>query len=140
MSGKTAVLYLRCSTQGQVKGSSLTRQLAYCNAWCEENGVSVSEIVTDVGSGYGRFHLDEHSSPKKGNLGNLLRRLEDSYDRPDYLVYEETDRLTRSVLTYLEIRETLKSVGVKDQCVGMDYDIEWPIEFSDYEKQMTYQM
>lgn len=140
MSGKTAAIYLRCSTPGQVKGSSLVRQLAYCKAWCEDNGVSVSEIVTDIGSGYDRFHLEEHYSTKKGNLGNFLRRLECGDSKTDYLVYEETDRLTRSVLTYLEIRQALKKVGVKDQCVGMEnYDITWPIEFSDYEKQMTYQ-
>lgn len=46
---KPAVIYVRVSTDEQVRGTSLDTQEAACRAWCERNGYSVARVFSDAG-------------------------------------------------------------------------------------------
>lgn len=118
---KTAVGYIRCSSPGQVKGTSLERQYEGCKIWCRDNDVELMKVVVDVGSGYEGFHLKERKSLKAGNLGRWLKSLDNGWDIPDYFIFELDDRLTRCAESYFKIRDRLKAMDIVMKGTGV-YD------------------
>lgn len=140
MSGKTAVVYIRCATPQQLSGSSLERQLRLSKMWCEANNVVITEIVSDVGIAYEGQHLKECKSPRKGNLWRLFKRLSEGFDNPDYFVYESWDIITKNVHLNGVVCEGLRNLGVIPEACGTSSNIDWGIKLNDYEKQMIYQM
>lgn len=137
---KTAVIYVRCSTQDQLRGSSLDRQYRYCKMWCEWKDVEIIRVLADVGSGYDGYHLGTNfRSEKKGNLGKWMRGLEDKVCVPDYFIYEEGDRFCMSPLIRCHLAGILREHGVTPLTVGMYEEIDWKVNLTEKEKQQIYQ-
>lgn len=44
-----AVIYIRVSSDLQVKGTSLESQEAECRLWCQRNGYEVARVFVDAG-------------------------------------------------------------------------------------------
>lgn len=123
---KTAAMYLRCSTTGQVDGSSLERQLRYCKLWCGENDVDVINIVVDVGSGWDGKQLIPKKSKKSGNLGRIISHYENGYaEKPDYFIFEDYDRFSRCWHVARDLALRMKGMGIQICSVGMNYDNIW---------------
>lgn len=139
---KTAAIYLRCSTQGQIYGSSLERQLRYCKIWLETNGVECIDIITDVGSGWDGTHLTYHTSVRKGNLGRLLKGYEHGFARaPDYLIYESEDRLCRDHKVSMDIHRHLRKLGIQAEFTCPDHDLDlWSFPLSPSEMMTIHQL
>lgn len=137
---KTAVIYARVSTQSQVKGSGLDRQLRYGKLWCKQNNVEVVQLVVDVCSGYSGINLSTVKSDKKGNLGKLLRHLEEDENVtvPDYFVYESQDRIDRSWLHIRDINSRFSELGVETICTGFESKVDWSEDLSTEERTAIY--
>lgn len=137
---KTAVIYVRCSTQDQLRGSSLDRQYRYCKMWCEWKDVEIIRVLADVGSGYDGYHLGTNfRSDKKGNLGKWMRGLEDKVCVPDYFIYEEYDRFCSSPFLLCELHAILRLQGITPGPVGMGVEVDWKVKLTEKEKQQIYQ-
>ena len=81
-------MYARVSSHDQKSGSNLDGQVARCVAFANGRGLSVSETVTEVGSGM------------NGHRKKLLRLLGDS--TVEHIVVEHRDRLMRFGAEYVE--------------------------------------
>lgn len=98
---KTAVVYVRVSTEEQVAGTSLSSQEADCRAWCETAGFSVVAFRTDAGE-----------SAKTADRKGLIAALEDARRlKSDALVVHKLDRLSRNASDGLTIRAALRRHG-----------------------------
>lgn len=84
-----ATIYRRYSSREQARGSSLARQSALCEEYCERKGWNIEEVVSDEGTSAwtGANIID-------GNLAQLTERLvRDGRNR--VIVVEQLDRITR---------------------------------------------
>ena len=139
---KTAAIYLRCSTEKQVSGSSLERQLRYCRNWCATNDVTYTDIVVDIGSGWDGANLSYHTSTRKGNLGRLLKGYEHGFvQKHDYFLYESGDRLCRDIFLRIDIQRHLRSLGITpEQTVTEPAEDFWTERLPPSEKVAIYQL
>lgn len=91
MSKRRAFSYIRMSTESQLKGNSLDRQLALTREYAKEKGFELIEDLQDIG-------LSAHSGENisKGKLGKFLKAIEDGeIERDCVLLVESLDRLSR---------------------------------------------
>jgi DNA invertase Pin-like site-specific DNA recombinase len=88
---RRAISYTRMSTELQLKGSSLTRQLEQSEKYAAANNLELIENLQDIGlSGFSGKHI------QKGALGQLLSDLKDgAIDKNIVLLVESLDRLSR---------------------------------------------
>ena len=86
-----AFSYTRMSTERQIKGDSLRRQLDWGAAFAERHGLVLDNSLRDIGvSAWKGKHR------KKGALGEFLRMVEEGLiPRGSYLLIESLDRLSR---------------------------------------------
>ncbi len=91
MSKKLAFSYIRMSTETQLKGNSLERQLQLTRDYAEEKGFQLVEDLRDIGiSAYHGANI------KKGKLGLFLKSIErGEIDSDCILLVESLDRLSR---------------------------------------------
>jgi DNA invertase Pin-like site-specific DNA recombinase len=91
--GKKAYSYIRMSTETQLKGDSLRRQIAMTETFAMENGFVLDRTfdLHDIGrSAY------DGSNIEKGQLGRFLQAVKDGkIERGSYLIVESLDRLSR---------------------------------------------
>lgn len=119
MSSFVAYSYIRMSTDQQVKGDSLRRQLELSRQWATQNGLVLDESLRDIGvSAY------KGKNRKEGALGRFLGMVESGYiQRGSYLLVESLDRLSRdevleALSLFLEIiRSGITIVTLADQQV-----------------------
>ncbi|RUP22647.1 recombinase family protein [Methylobacterium sp.] len=119
MSGHIAYSYIRMSTDQQIKGDSLRRQLELSRQWAATNGLALDESLRDIGvSAY------KGKNRKEGALGRFLDMVESGQiQRGSYLLVESLDRLSRDeVLEALSlfldiIRSGINIVTLADQQV-----------------------
>ncbi len=86
-----AYSYIRMSTDQQIKGDSLRRQLELSRRWAEQHGLTLDESLRDIGvSAY------RGKNRRDGSLGKFLNMIEMGRIRPgSYLLVESLDRLSR---------------------------------------------
>jgi DNA invertase Pin-like site-specific DNA recombinase len=100
---KTAVIYVRVSSDEQVKGTSLGTQEADCRAWCARNGYIVIAVFTDGGE----------------TAKNVDREgLQDAIDRVKAggvgaLVVWKMERVSRESIDGMLIRADLRRFGCR---------------------------
>jgi DNA invertase Pin-like site-specific DNA recombinase len=108
-----AVGYCRVSTEEQAKGGvSLEAQRRYIEEWCRREGWRLVAVFSDVASG---------RDLRRRGLQRLLRMVKEG--RVDVVVAYHNDRLSRSVVDMLKIRDFLRQHGAVLQCgnlMGLD--------------------
>jgi DNA invertase Pin-like site-specific DNA recombinase len=85
------ISYLRFSTPEQLKGDSKRRQTDLAAQWAEQNGLKISESLSDLGiSAY------RGANSTSGKLGEFLRLVEQGrVPKGTFLIVEELDRISR---------------------------------------------
>ena len=83
--------YIRMSTDIQLKGDSLRRQMEMSKKYCEDNNIELVESIQDIGvSGFRGKNTSE------GSLGKFLELVKNGkIDKGSCLVIESLDRLSR---------------------------------------------
>jgi DNA invertase Pin-like site-specific DNA recombinase len=91
MTARRAISYIRMSTEVQLKGHSLERQLALTRTYAKEKGFELVEDLRDIAkSAY------SGKNTKEGQLGEFLKGIEDgTVDKDCVLLVESLDRLSR---------------------------------------------
>jgi DNA invertase Pin-like site-specific DNA recombinase len=95
-----AYSYIRMSTQEQLKGDSMRRQMEATAKYCADHGLELVQDMRDVGfSGFSGANIE------RGALGKFLKAVEaGKVERGSYLIIESFDRLSRQhVATALEL-------------------------------------
>jgi DNA invertase Pin-like site-specific DNA recombinase len=85
-----AIVYLRVSSEEQVNGNGLDRQLETVQAYCKENHLKIVQTIKDEGKSASK---GDHISD--GKLGKLLSAIRAGAYRNHALVVEYLDRLSR---------------------------------------------
>ena len=100
--GKKAKLYIRVSTEEQVKkGYSVDAQLETLNSFTVKNSMIVTGIYCDEGISARK------EVRKRKDLMRLLRDVEMDPDSCDYILFIKLDRWFRSVKEYYKVQEIL---------------------------------
>lgn len=97
---KQAIIYIRVSSDEQVRGTSLSTQEAECRDWCSRNGYAVAGIERDEGE-----------SAKTADRPGLIAAVARCQRGIDALVVHKLDRLARNATDGLAIRAELKRHG-----------------------------
>lgn len=106
MNKKTAILYLRVSSEEQTRNFSLDNQKQRTTDYCKSNDYEIVRIFSDPGKSAtsiagrpGLLELLEYCFKHKGNI--------------DAVVCYRLDRVSRNTLDFLEIKRRLSECGVK---------------------------
>ncbi|CAO4176077.1 recombinase family protein [Methylorubrum populi] len=87
----TAYSYIRMSTDQQIRGDSLRRQLELSRRWAERHDVVLDESMRDIG-----VSAWKGKNRREGALGRFLEMVEQgTVRRGSYLLVESLDRLSR---------------------------------------------
>lgn len=88
---RIAYSYIRMSTEKQIKGDSLRRQLELSRRWAQDNNVALDESLRDIGiSAY------KGKNRREGALGRFLSMVDDGrIRRGSLLIVESLDRISR---------------------------------------------
>lgn len=88
---QTAYSYIRMSSQQQMKGDSLRRQLELSRKYAAENNLILDESLTDIG-----ISAWTGANVQDGALGRFLQLIQSGLiKRGSYLLVESLDRLSR---------------------------------------------
>lgn len=102
---KQAIVYLRVSTEEQVKGASLDTQLMACQAWASNNGIGIMRTFREEGA--------SAKTIKRPVLKQLIEYLEENGDQINYMITYQWDRFSRHVDTHAELKRILKPYGIE---------------------------
>ncbi len=105
-----AYSYIRMSTQKQLKGDSLKRQLDLSKEYAKQHNLELDESIRDIGiSAFKGRNIEE------GALGKFLKKIQDGeIEGGSYLLVESLDRLSRNdVLTALSHFISIINAGVR---------------------------
>lgn len=87
----TAYSYIRMSTDQQIRGDSLRRQLDLSRQWAQRHSVTLDESLRDIG-----VSAWKGKNRREGALGRFLNMVEDGrVRRGSFLLVESLDRLSR---------------------------------------------
>ena len=106
---KTAVLYIRVSSQDQVSNFSIPTQLKECREYLSKNG------ITEVG-----VFIEKGESAKSANrteFQNLLTFLKNNKNKIDYLICYKLDRFSRNTEDFYYYKSTIGKYGTKIKSV-----------------------
>jgi DNA invertase Pin-like site-specific DNA recombinase len=107
----TAYSYIRMSTQIQLQGDSLRRQLESSESYARANGLTIDTTLSfkDIG-----FSAYDGSNVEKGGLGKFLHAVDiGKIEKGSYLLVESLDRLSRQkVQTQLRMFLALLEKGI----------------------------
>lgn len=91
-----AYSYIRMSTEAQLDGRSLPRQIEKSEKWASEHGLTLDTEINLRDIGVSAF---DGSNIEKGQLGKFLQAIEEGrIEKGSYLLIESLDRLTRQNL------------------------------------------
>lgn len=108
--------YTRVSTdEQQANGASLDAQRRSIEAWASQQGVTLSEVATEAGSGKNMYRPE------------LLRIIELLRQSGGTLVVAKLDRLTRSVIDCYKICEQSKREGWNIVFLDLSIDTRTPV-------------
>lgn len=96
---KTAVIYIRVSSDRQVQGTSLATQEADCRTWCAKNDHTVLIV-----------HHDDGESAKTADRPGLIAAVA-AAKKADALVVWKLDRFSRNATDGLALRAALRTSG-----------------------------
>ena len=102
---KRAVLYLRVSTEDQVKRTSLDSQADICRKYCAREGVEVAKVFREEG--------ESAKTTDRPQLKQAMLYCATPKNRVGYLVVYKSDRLSRHHDGYRDLRAKLLRYGVK---------------------------
>jgi site-specific DNA recombinase len=111
--GKRAVLYIRVSTDEQLKNNSLPQQEGQLGQWCENNGAKQIKLFR------------EHHSAKDFNRPEwkkLLEYVKDRSSKIDLVLVTRLDRFSRSLYESLTMLQELKRSGVRVHAIEQPID------------------
>ncbi len=109
---KKAVVYVRVSSDEQVKGHSLDEQERKCKHFIEAHGFECSDVYREEGVSGGKKDRPE-----------LSRLFSDAREgKFDAIVFLKIDRLSRDLKHFLSFVEELNGYGVEIQCVQEAFD------------------
>ncbi|MDX2033145.1 MAG: recombinase family protein [Blastocatellia bacterium] len=92
---KLAFSYLRISSQRQLDGDGVRRQLERTERYCREKGLTLDEKLQDLG-----ISAFTGANRNRGALGQFMKRVENGeIPRGSHLVVESLDRLSRNKVT-----------------------------------------
>lgn len=98
------IIYVRVSSEEQVKGTSLENQDELCRAYCQNKGMEVLEIFREEGA-----------SAKTSQRSEFLRAIEycrKNKGKVDAFVVYKVDRFARNTEDHFYVRKTLIEYGV----------------------------
>lgn len=98
------IIYVRVSSDEQVKGTSLENQDELCRAYCQSKGIEVAEIFREEGA-----------SAKTAQRAEFLRAIEfcrKNKGKVDAFVVYKVDRFARNTEDHFYVRKTLLEYGV----------------------------
>lgn len=99
----TGVLYIRVSSDEQVKGTSLDEQLDACHKYCKENNIKVLGVFREEGA-----------SAKSAEREQFLDAIEFCRKhRVNAFVVWKTDRFARNLQDHYAVKSTLVKYGTK---------------------------
>jgi DNA invertase Pin-like site-specific DNA recombinase len=112
---KLAFSYVRMSTEKQIKGDSLRRQLEWGQQYAAANSLLLDDGLRDIG-----VSAWKGNNRKKGALGEFLRMVEyNEIPRGSYLLVESLDRLSRTqVMDALELLTGILRSGITIVTMG----------------------
>lgn len=113
-----AFSYVRMSTQKQLRGDSLRRQLERSRSFAEEHGLILDDSLRDIG-----VSAWKGKNFKSGALGKFLAMVENGeIPKGSYLLIESLDRLSReAVPDALTLFMALINAGVVIVTLGLGY-------------------
>jgi len=98
------IIYVRVSSEEQVKGTSLEHQDELCRGYCQSKGIEVLGI-----------YREEGASAKTAQRAEFLRAIEycrRNKDKVDAFVVYKVDRFARNTEDHFYVRKTLLDFGV----------------------------
>src|SRR3990167_11243557 len=98
------IIYIRVSSDEQVKGTSLESQEEHCRAYCQKKGIEVAAVFRDEGE-----------SAKTTNRTEFLRALEflrKNKGKVQAFVVLRLDRVARNTEDHFSVRKILTDYGV----------------------------
>lgn len=101
---RRAVLYLRVSSDEQVRGYSLDAQEASCRDWCARNAVEIDEIFRDEG--------ESAKTANRPGLQAMLRHCRQHARRIQFIVVWSIDRWVRDRYDDAVIGRELAGLGI----------------------------
>lgn len=99
---KTVTVYVRSATLEKGIKNPLQIQMSNIEKYCKENNLDIKAVFQDVDSGV---------NPKRKGLVNMLEYLK--MNPTNMVVIARMDRLSRSFVQALEIREQFDKLGVE---------------------------
>ncbi|MER2218893.1 recombinase family protein [Methylobacterium brachiatum] len=112
---RLAFSYVRMSTEKQIKGDSLRRQLEWGRQYAAANDLLLDDSLRDIG-----VSAWKGNNRKRGALGEFLRMVEfGEIPRGSYLLVESLDRLSRTqVMDALEVFTGILRSGISIVTMG----------------------
>lgn len=102
---KTAVVYLRVSSEEQTENYSLDNQLQYCQREAERRGYKITKVFREEGK-------SAKTISGRPQLLELLEFCRQNKKDIDALIAYKIDRISRETSDYLIIRKQLASYGI----------------------------
>lgn len=101
--GMTGLLYIRVSSDEQIKGTSLDEQLEACRKYCDDNNIQVLGVFREEGA-----------SAKSTEREQFLEAIEFCRKHHvDAFVVWKTDRFARNLQDHYAVKSTLVKYGTK---------------------------
>lgn len=104
---KTAVAYLRVSTEGQVDGYGLDSQLAAIQEYADQNGIEIIDVYADKGKS-GTLDIENRLE-----LTRLFEDLSKAELKIDCVIFHSLGRLARKVMIQEKIISEFRKHGVE---------------------------
>lgn len=106
MTIKTAVGYLRVSSEDQICNFSLENQADFIKRYCKDNNFELVELFTDAGR-------SGQTIEGRNGLLTLLDFCRKNKGSIDAVIAYRLDRFSRNTLDFLTVKQSLASYGVK---------------------------
>ncbi len=102
---KTCIIYVRVSSEDQVRGYSLMNQEKDCRAYADKNGWEVLQVFREEG--------ESAKNADRTELQNLQKHCIKNVGRIGYLIVYKVDRLARNQVDHFAIKLVLRECKVE---------------------------
>lgn len=114
---KTAVLYIRVSTDDQAQGYSLDHQEESLRNYCSQNNIKILALYRED------YSAKTFNRPE---IKKMLASFKKSENRPTYMLFTKWDRFSRNIGHAYEMIETLESLNIEPQAIEQKLDMAVP--------------
>src|SRR4051812_2300975 len=98
------VIYIRVSSDEQIKGTSLDDQLERCKKYCEEKGIEVAKMFREEG--------ESAKTADRTQLLNAIEFCRKEKGKVHAFVVFKVDRFARNTEDHFSVRKILADYGV----------------------------